>query len=124
MSRLRVGVVGCGAIAQIQHLPHLRDGRDRFEIGGICDIAPDLLRKVGDDFHVPEQARFTDVHDLVASHIDAVLICSSGSHAPQVLAAAAAGKHVLVEKPACTTLREARAMIEACEAAGVVLMVA
>ena len=124
MSRLRIGVVGCGAIAQIQHLPHLRDGRDRFEIGGICDIAPDLLRRVGDDFHVPEQARFTDMHDLVASEIDAVLICSSGSHAPQVLAAAAAGKHVLVEKPACTTLREARAMIDACHAAGVVLMVA
>ena len=57
MTRLRVGVVGCGAIAQIQHLPHLRDGRDRFEIGGICDIAPDLLRKVGDDFHVPQDRR-------------------------------------------------------------------
>ena len=60
----------------------------------------------------------------MASDIDAVLICSSGSHAPQVLAAAAAGKHVLVEKPACITLREARAMIDACDAAGVVLMVA
>ena len=58
MTRLRVGVVGCGAIAQIQHLPHLRDGRDRFEIGGICDIAPDLLRKVGDDFHVPAAGTF------------------------------------------------------------------
>lgn len=124
MSRLRVGVVGCGAIAQIQHLPHLRDGRDRFEIGGICDIAPDLLRKVGDDFHVPEQSRFTDVHDLVASDIDAVLICSSGSHAPQVLAATAAGQHVLVEKPACVTIAEAQSMIDACDAAGVVLMVA
>ena len=124
MTRLRVGVVGCGAIAQIQHLPHLRDGRDRFVIGGICDIAPDLLRKVGDDFHVPEHARFSDVHDLVASDIDAVLICSSGTHAPQVLAAAAAGKHVLVEKPACVTLAEAQSMIDACAAAGVVLMVA
>ena len=124
MTRLRVGVVGCGAIAQIQHLPHLRDGRDRFVIGGICDIASDLLSKVGDDFNVPPEARFTDVHDLVASDIDAVLICSSGSHAPQVLAAAAAGKHVLVEKPACITLKEAQSMIDACAAAGVVLMVA
>ena len=124
MTPLRVGVVGCGAIAQIQHLPHLRDGRDRFEIGGICDIAPDLLQKVGDDFHVPESARFSGVEDLLASDIDAVLICSSGSHAPQVLSAAAAGKHVLVEKPACITLREARAMIDACDAADVVLMVA
>ena len=124
MSRLRVGVVGCGAIAQIQHLPHLREGRDRFEIGGICDIAPNLLRKVGDDFNVPEDARFTDVHDLLVSDIDAVLICSSGSHAPQVLAAAETGKHVLVEKPACVTLAEARSMIDACQAAGVVLMVA
>ena len=41
-----------------------------------------------------------------------------------MLAAAAAGKHVLVEKPACTTLHEAQAMIDACDAAGVVLMVA
>ena len=125
MSRLRVGVVGCGAIAQIQHLPHLRDGRDRFEIGGICDIAPDLLAEgSATTFTCRRHARFTDVHDLVDSDIDAVLICSSGSHAPQVLAAAAAGKHVLVEKPACVTIAEAQSMIDACDAAGVVLMVA
>ncbi len=124
MNRLRVGVVGCGAIAQIQHLPHLRDGRDRFEIGGICDISPALLARVGDDFGVPAHARFTDFEELAASDIDAVLICSSGTHAPPTLAAARHGRHVLVEKPACTTLAEARAMIDACAAAGVLLMAA
>ena len=124
MNRLKIGVIGCGAIAQIQHLPHLRELDDQFEIGGICDISGYLLEKVGDDFHVPAVRRFTDYHELLASDIDGLIVCSSGNHAAPTLAAIAAGKHVLVEKPACTTVDEARDMTRAAEEAGVVFMVA
>src|SRR6202035_3946980 len=36
---LRVGVVGCGVIAQVMHLPHLADLRDRFEVAALCDVS-------------------------------------------------------------------------------------
>ncbi len=124
MNRLKIGVLGCGAIAQIQHLPHLRELDDRFEIGGICDLSNDLLDKVGDDFHVPAARRFTDYHELLAGDVDGVIICPSGNHAPPTLAAIDAGKHVLVEKPACVTVDEAREMARAAEQSGVVFMVA
>jgi predicted dehydrogenase len=124
VERIKVGVIGCGAIAQIQHLPHLRELSEQFEIGGLSDISRKLLNHVGQEYGVSADRRFTDYHDLVQSDIDAVIVCSSGSHAAPSIAAAAAGKHVLVEKPMCTTIDEAKAMVDAADKAGVVLMVA
>ena len=65
-----------------------------------------------------------DWRDLIATDVDAVLVLTSGSHAPIAIAAAEAGKHVLVEKPMCFSVAEGRAMIAAAERAGVTLMVA
>ena len=123
-ARVKIGVIGCGAIAQIQHLPHLRELDDQFEIAGLCDLSPRLLKALGDEYRVPPERRFVDYHDLLRSDIDAVIVCPSSSHAAPSIAAAAAGKHVLVEKPMCTTVREAEAMVATAERAGVVLMVA
>jgi predicted dehydrogenase len=122
--RLNVGVIGCGAIAQIQHLPHLRELDTEFAIGGLADLSPKLLEAVGEEYRVPPERRFLDYHDLVRSDIDAVIVCPSGSHAPASIAAADAGKHVLVEKPMCSNADEARAMADAAERNGVILMVA
>jgi predicted dehydrogenase len=124
VTKLRVGVIGCGAIAQIQHLPHLRELADDFAIGGLADLSPRLLAAVGAEYGVLPERRFVDYHDLVHSDIDAVIVCPSGSHAAPSIAAARAGKHVLVEKPMCTTIQEAEAMVAAADAAGVCLMVA
>jgi predicted dehydrogenase len=122
--RLKVGVVGCGAIAQIQHLPHLRELAGEFEIAGLCDLSPKLLATLGAEYGVPPERRFRDHHDLVRSDLDAVIVCPTGSHAAASIAAAEAGKHVLVEKPMCTTVAEAEAMVAAAEKARTVLMVA
>ncbi len=124
MARLKVGVIGCGAIAQIQHLPHLREMDDQFEIGGLADLSPQLLEAVGAEYGVPTSRRFLDYREMVRSDIDAVIVCPSGSHARPTIAAAEAGKHILVEKPMCTTVAEAEAMVAAAERAGVILMVA
>ena len=50
MRKLRVGVVGCGLIAQVMHLPHLRELDDRYEVVAICDLSPGTLQAVGDFF--------------------------------------------------------------------------
>ncbi|MGH2387108.1 MAG: Gfo/Idh/MocA family protein [Chloroflexota bacterium] len=122
MDRVRVGVVGCGGVAQVMHLPYLRELDDRFQITALCDLSPGVLDAVGDYYGVA--ARYTDFRRLVEHDLDAVLVLTPGSHAPAAIAAAECGRHVLVEKPMCFTLREADAMIGAAEGAGVTLMVA
>jgi predicted dehydrogenase len=119
MRRIKVGVIGCGSIAQIMHLPHL-EALEGFEIGAVCDLSPQLLQKVGDRYQVAR--RFTDYHDLVRTDVEAVLVLTP-LHSDEAIAAARAGKHILVEKPMCTSLQEADEMIQAAEDAGVKLMV-
>ena len=124
MARLKIGVIGCGAIAQIQHLPHLRELDAEFEIGGLADLSPKLLETVGTEYGVASSRRFVNYHDMLQTDIDGVIVCPSVSHAPPTIAAAEAGKHVFVEKPMCTMVREAEAMVAAADKAGVLIMVA
>ncbi len=119
--RLRVGVIGCGGIAQMMHLPHLRELAERYEVVGLADVNRTVLDAVGAYYGVSR--RFESYADLLALDLDAVLILSSGPHALPVLAAAQAGKHIFVEKPLCTTLAEADAIAQAVERAGIRLMV-
>ncbi len=122
MKRVRVGVIGCGAVAQMMHLPYLRELDDRFEIAALCDISPGVLETVGKHYGV--ESRYTEVSDLIGNDLDAVLVLTPGSHAPAAIAAAMSGRHVLVEKPMCFTLREADEMIAAAEQHDTILMVA
>src|SRR5215207_7059495 len=52
MERLRAGVIGVGAIAQIMHLPYLRVLDDRFQITALCDVDPMVLAEVGRQYGV------------------------------------------------------------------------
>src|SRR5215470_2742940 len=110
MARIRIGVVGCGLIAQMMHIPHLAELDDLYEIAALCDVSPGALRFVGDRYQVSR--RHTDWQALVREPLDAVLIATAGSHAPVALAALRAGKHVLTEKPMCYTLREADELLD------------
>jgi predicted dehydrogenase len=121
---LRVGIIGCGGIAQMMHLPFLRSLPSLFQIHAISDLSPSLLRAIGQLYAVPEERQFTDFHDLVRQDLDAVLVLSGGTHAPPVIAAIEAGKNVLVEKPLCYTVREANTIAEAAKQANVKVMVA
>jgi predicted dehydrogenase len=121
MARLRVGVIGCGTVAQIMWLPNLRELDDHFEVAAISDLSPGLLQSVGDYFGIP--GRFPDYRDLVAQDLDMVIVLTAGSHAQPAIAAMEAGKHVIVEKPMCFTLHEADAMIATAERTGKQMMV-
>ena len=118
---LRIGVIGCGLIAQVMHLPYLRELSDRYSLEAICDLSPTVLAAVGERFAVP--TRVTRWEELLESPLDAVLIATPGSHAQPAIAAARAGLHVFVEKPMCFSPAEGRAMIAAARDAGVTLMV-
>jgi len=118
---VRVGVIGCGLIAQVMHLHYLRELSDRFEIAALCDISPGTARAVARAYGVERHS--TDWRELIASELDAVMVLTNASHAPPAIAAARRGLHVFVEKPMCFTLREADEMIAACREANVTLTV-
>jgi predicted dehydrogenase len=119
--RLRVGVVGCGVIAQVMHLPHLRELEDEYELAVVCDLSTSVaeacMRRFGAGHAV---SRWEDVVNM---DLDVVLVLTSGSHAPVAIAAAESGSNVFVEKPMCLSPAEGRAMIDAANRAGVRLMV-
>lgn len=122
MPRIRIGVVGCGLIAQVMHLPHLRELHERFDLAALCDVSPGALRHVGEQYGVAR--RFADYRDLLREPLDAVLVASPDSHGQVVVDALRAGKHVLTEKPMCFTTGEADEILAAHRAAGTVCMVA
>src|SRR6478752_219936 len=92
--RLKVGVIGCGLIAQVMHLHYLRELAEQFEIAALCDVSDTVREACARDYGVRRTC--ADSRDLIAMDIDAVLVLTSGSHAPIAIAAADAGKHVLV----------------------------
>jgi predicted dehydrogenase len=121
LPRLSVGVIGCGIVAQVMHLPYLRELADRFEVRALCDVSPTALAAAGETF--PRARHHTSWQDLLAEPLDVVLVLTPGSHAPIAIAAAEAGRHVFVEKPMCFSVDEGREMLHAADRAGVRLMV-
>lgn len=118
---IRVGVIGCGVIAQVMHLPHLSQAPAAFELAAVCDIAEPVAEGCAARFGA--RAAFTDWREMLDSELDAVMVLTSGNHAPIAIAAAQAGAHVFVEKPMALSVGDGTAMIEAAEKAGVCLMV-
>ena len=119
--KIRVGVVGTGVIAQVMHLHFLRELDDRFEIGALCDLSHDSGARCAEQYGV--ESVHTDWRDMLREPLDAVLILTSGSHAPIAIEAARAGLHVFSEKPMCFSSAEGIEMVAEADKAGVTLMV-
>jgi predicted dehydrogenase len=121
--RIRVGFVGCGEVTQILHRPSLYQLSDHFEVTALCDISASILEQLGKLWSV--QTLTTDHRELVArSDVDAVLVANPNAfHAEVALAAIAAGKHALIEKPMCVTRREAGQIVDAQKKSNVVVQV-
>ena len=114
------GIIGCGMIANF-HAKALADTPDA-ELVACCDRSPERAKAFGEEHSIPY---YESVEAMVADpKVDAVTIGTpSGAHLEPALAAAAAGKHVVVEKPLEVTLDRCDQIIQACDAAGVKLSV-
>src|SRR5664279_3440459 len=77
--RVRVGVLGLGAVAQAVHLPLLDRLGDRFGITAVADLSPRLVEAIGERYRVPPANRFGSLAELLdADRFDALLILTSG----------------------------------------------
>lgn len=119
---IKFGLLGCGRIAK-RHSDLLGGGHiPGAELVAVCDEVRERADAIAAKFNVPA---FYDVDDFLGrKDIHAVSVLTpSGMHPAHVMAAAKAGKHVIVEKPMALRLEDADAMIRACDAAAVKLFV-
>jgi predicted dehydrogenase len=120
---VNVAIVGCAHRPHAWSYARALSSSASARLVAVFDEDESLGRSVADDFG----ASWTDDLDMVlgSEDLDAVVICSpTADHRRHVEAAAAAGCHVLCEKPIATTIEDARAMIDACHEAGVQLHIA
>src|SRR5918998_1056430 len=120
--RLKVGIVGGGAITQVAHLPVLKKMRT-VEVQAICDIDQQKARALADRFGVKDA--FDDIEDLLKFEaLDAVVICSpTHLHESHIEAALSANLHVLVEKPLAMSATAAQRILRIVEKHDRVVMV-
>jgi predicted dehydrogenase len=116
-----IGIIGCGKIAQVRHIPEYADNNN-VQLAGFYDLnfarAEELAKKFGG-------RAFTSYQELLADpQIDAVSVCTANqSHAEITIAALKAGKHVLCEKPMATSLNDCEAMVKTASQMGRFLMI-
>jgi len=121
--KIGVGLIGPGSIAELAHFPSIKACKFA-ELKAVCSPYEEEAKKVAHKWGAENW--YTDYKKMVKhKDIDVVIISSpDGYHYEQTIAAAEAGKHVIVEKPLACTPKEAWSMVNACKKAGVKLMVA
>ena len=124
MKKTRIGIVGCGFIANGKHLASMAR-RDDVEVVAFCDLIIEKAQAAAKQFGTPDALVCTDYRDLVArTDIDVVHVCTpNSSHAEISVAALQSGKHVMCEKPMAKTAAEAKAMLDASKATGKLLTI-
>ncbi|WP_286152688.1 Gfo/Idh/MocA family protein [Sporofaciens musculi] len=107
---LKVGIIGCGTIAQVRHIPEYA-ANENCEIAAYYDIKTETAEKMAAKYGGKV---YTDLEELLHSGVDAVSVCvANAMHASISIRALEAGLHVLCEKPMAVTLEECEAMAEA-----------
>ncbi|MDO4337076.1 MAG: Gfo/Idh/MocA family oxidoreductase [Eubacteriales bacterium] len=118
---VKIGIIGCGKIAQIRHIPEYIQNPDA-KIIGFYDLNRERAGKLAARYGA---AAYDSVEELLADPgIDAVSVCTANhAHGPITIAALRAGKHVLCEKPMAVTEEECEQMVEEARKAGKFLMI-
>jgi predicted dehydrogenase len=120
--QLRIGVLGCGPIAQFAHFEAVRKAKNA-QLYAICDLADDLRNKMA-AVHDPKVSYSNYEEMLADKNVDAIIVATSDQfHVPATLQAVNAGKHVLVEKPLGVNVEEILELREAVKKANGVLQV-
>ena len=124
MSRkVRIGIIGCGAIAERLHVPEYASSPDA-EIVAFCDVIKGKAQALAGHFAPDAQVYSDYTAFLKKADVEGVSVCLPNHlHGPVTIAALKAGCNVLVEKPMATSVTEARRMLEAADKAGKLLAV-
>ncbi len=118
---INIGVIGCGKIAQVRHLPEYAS-HPSVRISGVCDAEKSRAVEVAERYHTKAYASYEDM--LKDENVDAVSVCTANhSHCEITLKALEAGKHVLCEKPMAVTYAECKEMVETAKRTGRFLMI-
>jgi predicted dehydrogenase len=123
MKRVKIGLIGCGKIADCAHTPALLDLNKKAKITALFDLnqkaAESLKKKYSLDSEI-----YSSVEELLQSDVDGVIISTPNvTHCPLTLEALQAGKNVLVEKPMAINLKDADKMISFANKKGLHLQV-
>ena len=121
MAKIKIGIIGTGSIS-VQHIESYLSN-DKVELYAFCDLNEERLKSMAEKYNVKHT--FTDMKEMLRlKEIDAVSVCTwNSAHAPCTIAALNAGKHVLCEKPMSVSEADAKAMKEAAERNGKLLMI-
>jgi predicted dehydrogenase len=120
--KLGIGILGCGPISQFAHFDACRKARNA-EIRAVCDVAEDLLAKAS-AVHGPFRTYREFARMLEDPAVEAVIIATADQfHVPLCIEAAAAGKHILVEKPLGVDVGECEELRKRVKASGIVFQV-
>lgn len=118
---IRVGIIGCGKISQVRHIPEYAANKD-VELAGFFDLTYERAEQLAEQYG--GKAYHTMEEMLADPEINAVSVCvANAAHAEDTIAALKAGKHVLCEKPMATTLEDCEAMVRTAKEAGKKLMI-
>jgi len=122
MSKIKVGVIGCGSISRKRHLVEYANNKN-VEIAAVCDIVESRAVEMAEKYGAKSFTQYEEVIQL--AEIDVISVCLPNDlHAPVSIAALNAGKHVLCEKPMAISRKEAEEMIEAAKRNDKTLMIA
>ena len=123
MEKLKIGVVGAGNIAKHGHLPAYKKCYNCVP-QAICDIDFERAKRVAEQYGIPEV--YPSIEEMLEkADIDAVDICTwNNAHAPCLIAAANAGKHVMCEKPLAMSLDDALKMEKAVKENNIIFFLA
>lgn len=118
-SKVRIGIVGCGGIANGKHLPSL-SRLNNIEIVAFCDIIEDRAKLAAEEYGAKGAKTYQDYEKLLAdTSLDVVHVCTpNDSHAVITIAALEAGKHVMSEKPMAKRAADAKRMAETAKKTG------
>jgi len=117
---LRVGVIGCGRIAQVMHLPCLAE-LPQFDLVAVAEISAEIRHHV--TARHPGVAGYADFADLLRrDDLDAIAVLTP-DHAAIADEVVRSGRHAFVEKPLCFGAAEGRRLLDLAERAGVQVMV-
>ena len=119
MEKLRIGIIGCGGIANGKHMPSLKELND-VEMVAFCDLILERAEQAAKEYGTQDAKVYTDYKELLADPtIDVVhVLTPNRSHSFITVDALEAGKHVMCEKPMAINSAEAKKMLDAAKRTG------